>query len=278
MAITTTYDFVNVIPEFDVNTTITGNQTAASLALMQNGQIAYAYQDDEATAPNQNVLARFMTQSGGVGGAAEFFVQVSPGDIEIQPQILALANGNVVVVYQDSDANGSTGGTSIAYRMFNSAGASVNINGTMIPQLVENESDDQTAPAIAGLTGGGFVIALVDQTSGSNNNNAVTVQRFDNNGVQLGAQIVVSNATRGDPLREPVVTGLSTGGFVVVWAEDVAAGAGTLDYDIFAQKYTSAGVPDGGQISIAITGDNQRNPTVTANATGGFVVAWEDED
>lgn len=277
MAVVTTYAFENLVAEFDINTTIAGDQTNAALTRLTNGQVAYFFQDDEAVAPNQDVLARYMTTNG-ANGVSEFLVQIGAGDQEISPQAVALSTGNVVVVYQDSDAFGDAGGTSIAYRMFNSAGAAVSINGTTFPQLVEDESDNQTAPAIAALTGGGFVIVLIDQSVGSDNTNAVSAYRFGNDGVQIGGQIVVANATNGDPLRSPVVAGLFDGGFVVVWSEDVAAGTGTIDYDIFAQRYNANGTLNGARITISSETDNQRNPTVTADPDGGFVVAWEDEE
>ncbi len=272
--ITTSYAFSNLTPEFGVNTTTGGDQTAAALTQLQNGEIAYFYQDDEPVLPNQNVLGRFMTQAGGPGGAAQFTVQAGMGDEEVAPQTATLSNGNVVVAYQDSNAVGAAGGTTTVFRFYNPAGVEL---VPLVSNYMEDEFDNQTAPVIAALTGGGFVIAHIDQSVGADNNNTLNVQRFTNGGALVGTRIQVSQATNGDPLRQPAIAGLANGGFVVVWSEDIAAGVGTVNYDIFAQRYNSDGTLNGGRITIDNEADNQTRPTVAARPDGGFVVAWDDE-
>lgn len=268
MAVTTTYSFANVSAEFGVNSTTAGSQTATALTRNTNGDFVFAFQSDEAVPPNQNVLARIVT-SAGVPSGSDFPIQIGPGDLETAPQLATLSNGSVVAVYTDSSATGSTGGTSTVFRIYSGA-----TGGS--PFLVENESDDQTAPAIAAL-GSGFVITHLDQFSGSTTSNSLSVQRYNADGTANGSQINVGDSANGSPFRAPAIASLADGGFVVVWTADVTAGAGE-NYDVFAQRYTAAGATNGGQIVINNETDNQSKPTVVGLASGGFAVAWEDEE
>ncbi len=268
MAVTTTYSFVNVTGEFGVNGTTAGSQTASALARRLDGNLFIAFQTDEVAPPSQNVLARIASPTG-ILSAADFSVQSGLGDLETVPKLAVMNNSAVVAVYTDNFAAGSTGGTSTVFRIF---------NGTtgQAPIVFENESDDQTAPAIAPL-GGGFVIAHLDQFSGSAVFNSVSVQRYNADGTTDGGQINVADSANGSPFRTPTIAALADGGFVVVWTGDVTAGVGE-NYDVFAQRYTAAGLTNGALITINDEADNQSNPTVVALASGGFAVAWEDEE
>ncbi len=270
MAIVTTYGFANLAPEYQVNAAAAGSQTAASLAWLSNGNIAFAFQDPEVALPNQDVSGNIRSPAGSaVSGDVE--VQAGIGDLETAPRLAALSGGNVVVAYTDSSAAGSFGGTSTASRIFQPDGTAL----PGAPAIMENEIDDQTAPDIAAL-GSGFVVVHLDQSMGSATVNAITAQRYSSDGTANGGLISVANSANASPLGAPRVAALSDGGFVVVWAADVLAGAGE-NHDIFAQRYSSAGAANGALITINSEADNQTNPVVAALAGNGFAVAWEDE-
>jgi Ca2+-binding RTX toxin-like protein len=76
----------------------------------------------------------------------------------------------------------------------------------------------------------------------------------------------------------PVVTALSDGRFVVVWAEKLSAPTGEFhdtDGAIFARIYTSAGLPDSEAIQVnSWMPDRQFDPTVAALDNGGFSIVW----
>ena len=90
----------------------------------------------------------------------------------------------------------------------------------------------------------------------------------------LGEEIVVNDDTAGGRHFYPDVRRDSAGNFVVVWGDSRNG-----HYDIYAQRYTSAGVPLG--VNFKVNDDtgptNQRSPKVAMNRSGAFVVAWEDE-
>src|SRR2546423_1494815 len=64
----------------------------------------------------------------------------------------------------------------------------------------------------------------------------------------------------------------AAGDFVVVWQSSGQDGDG---YGIYAQRYSSAGVPQGGEFraNTSTTG-HQAGPAVAMDAAGDFVIAW----
>ncbi|WP_312026992.1 calcium-binding protein [Pseudomonas sp. J452] len=80
------------------------------------------------------------------------------------------------------------------------------------------------------------------------------------------------NTTTTGYQNEPSVTALKDGGYVVVWADQSSASA---DY-IFTQRYSASGVKIGSESRVnASTTGEQEDPTITALANGGYVVAWK---
>ena len=85
--------------------------------------------------------------------------------------------------------------------------------------------------------------------------------------------------------REPVVTTLSDGRFVVSWREefisedwDWDSGEPNLpEINIMGRIFQSNGTPIGSQFLInTLTENHQVNPSISALPDGGFVVAWTD--
>ena len=73
---------------------------------------------------------------------------------------------------------------------------------------------------------------------------------------------------------EPSLTALKDGGYIVAWSDQ---GTSTTDY-IFTQRYNASGVKVGGPALVnAVTNSAQEDPTITALANGGYVVAWQSD-
>ncbi|CAL7963845.1 hypothetical protein MIDIC_90004 [Alphaproteobacteria bacterium] len=141
--------------------------------------------------------------------------------------------------------------------------------------LVSNcTSWDQSAPKIAGLSGGGFVIAWENATSiyrGAGYN--VYGQRYGANGSPAGSQFQV-NICNSDGLEDrpaPAIAGLSNGGFVV------ACTVGTMtSYDVYAQRYNADATPLGSGFPVnTYNSSSQQGPSVAGLKSGGFVVVWK---
>ncbi|MNL50640.1 hypothetical protein D3C87_1736720 [compost metagenome] len=73
---------------------------------------------------------------------------------------------------------------------------------------------------------------------------------------------------------EPSLTALKDGGYIVAWSDQ---GTSTTDY-IYTQRYNASGVKVGGPALVnSVTNSAQEDPTITALANGGYVVAWQSD-
>jgi len=137
-------------------------------------------------------------------------------------------------------------------------------------QLIANTTLDDAAqaPAVAGLSDGGYVVVWQSFDGVSPE---IVAQRFDANGARVGGEIAVNTTTAG--LQEiPTVTALEDGGFVVAWASDGQDGS---SYGVYGQRFDAAGQPEGGEFRVNdTTSGYQGEPSLAAIEGGGFVATW----
>jgi DUF971 family protein len=97
----------------------------------------------------------------------------------------------------------------------------------------------------------------------------VYAQRYNHQGIPLGNEFRVNSTTTGGQTAHSVAMD-SDGDFVVTWQS-----AHTGDNDIYAQRYNSLGVPQGGEFRVnTFTTDSQSVPFVAIDASGNFTVIW----
>jgi len=77
-------------------------------------------------------------------------------------------------------------------------------------------NDYQRYPSIAGLSDGGFVVVWQSDIQDFNNTSGIYGQRYSSTGNPRGGEFQINTYTAGSQ-KSPVVTGLTNGGFVVVW-------------------------------------------------------------
>ncbi|HRL76514.1 MAG TPA: PKD domain-containing protein, partial [Candidatus Accumulibacter phosphatis] len=131
-------------------------------------------------------------------------------------------------------------------------------------------SNDQSAPAVAPLAGGGYVTTWVSQAQ-DGSGEGIFAQRMDANGVAVGPEFRV-NTTTGGTQADPRIAALSDGGFVVVWSDyDGTDGSG---YGIFAQRFNASGVAQGSQFLVNTTTSSTQYESSVAAYNGGFVITW----
>ncbi len=129
----------------------------------------------------------------------------------------------------------------------------------------------QTAPAVAALAGGGYVIAwLVEGSVNGVDFSGVRAQRFDAGGAKVGGELVLS---AGPAAGVPDLAALADGGFVATW-DARPDPAGPTNY--VARRFDGAGNPVGGefQANTASNADHAASAQATALAGGGYLVEW----
>src|SRR5262249_26903956 len=71
----------------------------------------------------------------------------------------------------------------------------------------------------------------------------------------------------------PAVAMDSAGDFVVTWQ---GAGEDAANYQIYAQRYSAAGVPQTAEFRVNTSMSSHRlTPTIAMDSTGAFVIAWQ---
>ncbi|MEO0032096.1 MAG: hypothetical protein RIS94_1854 [Pseudomonadota bacterium] len=127
---------------------------------------------------------------------------------------------------------------------------------------------DQTVPAVAQLTNGGFVVTWTDASV-----TGIKAQVYDATGAKVGAEFLVNTSSAGEQDR-PAVAGLADGGFIVTWHD-----FGVPNGDIKARTFAADGTAQGAEITVnagEASGTSQRWPAIAVLSNGNYVVAWED--
>jgi len=131
----------------------------------------------------------------------------------------------------------------------------------------------QGSPAVATLTGGGFVVVWTDDSTGS-----IKAQLLDTAGGKVGSEFQINNFTAGSQ-ASPDVVALTNGGFVVTWSDDSRTLGDSFTSGIHAQIYSATGLEVGSEFLANTRTDGwQSNPAVTALANGAFAISWFDEN
>jgi len=134
-------------------------------------------------------------------------------------------------------------------------------------------TNQQRNPSVASDSAGNFIVAwhsLEQDGSGA----GIFAQRYASTGAPLGNEFQVNSYTGVDQAF-PTVASSAAGSVVVAW--DSATQDGSLE-GVFAQRYSSTGVPLGGEFRVnTYTPGRQGYPAVASDALGNFVVAWSSD-
>jgi hypothetical protein len=182
-------------------------------------------------------------------------------DNQHHPAVARMTNGGFVAVWSSYGQDGS--GNGIYAQIYSGAGARI---GTEL-QVNTRKFSDQNIPAVAGLTGGGFVVTWHSPTTGNNKPN-IYGQRFSSTGQRQGVEFRI-NTTMADAQQNSSVAALANGGFIVVWSS-----FDFPDTNIVGQRYKATGIRDGSEFKIGTTTSGGDNPKVDGLSDSGFVVTW----
>lgn len=138
----------------------------------------------------------------------------------------------------------------------------------------------QAQPSVAQDSAGNFVVAWTSNTQGGGSYD-IHAQRYSSTGSPLGGEFQVNTSTTS--LQDlPAVASDSAGDFVVAWWSHVPGSGG---FDVLARRYTSMGVPIGGEFRVNtypiesfLVPFLQRGPTVASDSSGNFVVTWHSDN
>jgi Ca2+-binding RTX toxin-like protein len=159
------------------------------------------------------------------------------GGLQTVPQTIGLANGNILVVWEDT-TNGGSDLIDVMGRLLDPEGVPIGpafqVNRTIFVK-------DETGPKLVALPDGGFVMAY---GSYDNNGGFIAVERYDNNATL--PQSVASREIRHSTLTAWEITADTAGNYTVVYervASHTINGNPVQSIDTFSVTYNNTSDP-----------------------------------
>ncbi|MCT7662441.1 beta strand repeat-containing protein [Shinella kummerowiae] len=250
MTVTTTFNNTTTTFQFGVNTFTPGNQVLPDVLGLNNGGFVAAYN----TVSGNFILLNFYdADSNQVGG---FRIPYDDANTEPpgKPSLTKLANGNVLVVWDDNNP----AETAMLGRIFDQNGNAVSGELTLSGSSIAFED-----PVTSALTGGGFAISF---TFGGN----IFFGRYNAAGGQIGGFTQVNSVATAGTQNDASVVGLADGGFVVTYTDTNPA-----SQPLRAVIYNADGTVRTADFLIDSAGDNTQS-ALTALPNGNWAVVYTD--
>ena len=264
-------------PELLVNTATGSHQNDPAIAALGDGRFVVTWTDWSATGGDTSTAAirAQIFNADGDKLDEEFLVNTTTTQGQNMPAVTALADGRFLIAWADASRSGEDRERRGGSRADLHAGGVKNGAEFIIPA---SRYSDQLAPAVAGLPDGSFVAVWADRSgTGDASFGGIRGRVFKADG-EPGAEFQV-NATTAQQQFEPAITVLADGRFVVAWTDYSATGGDTSSAAIRARMFDSDGEALRDEVLVNTTTDGgQFAPTITALASGGFVVAWSSGD
>jgi len=254
--------------EFRVNTYTTGNQQSYGIRLVSAdaaGDFVVVWTSYRQDGHREGVFGQRYDSVGAPLGA-EFQVNSYTTERQASPSIAASADGSFVVVWDSRNQDGSNLGV-----------FGQRYDGNGVPRGSEFRvnsytTDLQYGPSVAQGSDGSFLVVWTSWQGPEATE--VQGQRYDSAGGALGAEFRVNSYTTG--FQElAAAASLGDGGFVVVWVGDSLG----VQHGIIGQRFDSQGIPLGTEFRVnSYTIQSQTFPSVASDASGNFVVVWQNGD
>jgi hypothetical protein len=267
--------------EFPIIGSLPGDQVYPDVALNKNG--GYIVWQDNITDPvGLGISARQLDDTlSGVG--ATFAVNATATNDQENARVTLLNNGGAAFVWQGGPAN-----LQHIYARFLSAGNQwLSTTNVRVSAFAGNS---QESPAIATLTNGNVIVVWdsFDQ-AGPSSFDDVYGQMFSAGGTPIGTNFLINIFTTYNQ-RNPAVSALNNGGFVVAWVSEQQRLIGatnadqlpvtqmaTPSVDIDERIYTNSGSitgPSTGEILVNEDNNPCARPAIATASDGSYMVTW----
>ncbi|MCA1971595.1 MAG: tandem-95 repeat protein [Caenispirillum sp.] len=230
--------------EFQVNTTVAGDQTEPAIAMDAAGNFVVVWQSQGQDGSGLGIYAQRYDTSGTAQGS-EFQVNVTTANDQQLASVAMDATG-FVVTWDSTLQDGS--GRGVYARRYGPTGAAL----TGEVQVATTTLDNQWTSSVAMTPGGGFIVSWTSDGQ-DGDQGGVYVRQFGPGGQALTGEVRVNTTTAGMQDNSSIAT-CPNGQAVVVWY-----GAGTGDADgVFLQRLRYPG------ITVAPLGHVTEGTTVNA--------------
>ncbi len=251
-------------PEFRVNNYTQSSQGSSSIAIDADGDFVVTWESYGQDGSGDGIYAQRYSAAG-VAQGGESLVNTTTTNNQRRPSIAMDADGDFIVTWESSGQDGSFYG--VYAQRYNAAGVAqggeFRVNTTI--------ANDQESPAIGMDADGDFVVTW-ESNGQDGSSDGVYAQRYNVAGVAQGVEFRVNTFTASDQ-SDPAISMDADGDFVVTWTS--LGQDGSFSNGAYAQRYSAAGVTQGGEFRVnTLTTNSQSEPSIAMDADGDFVVAW----
>ncbi|HEY2451099.1 MAG TPA: Ig-like domain-containing protein [Scandinavium sp.] len=228
-----------------------------------------------ATAPSSGYSVTVTSQDA-VGGydigasqAAGQLINTTVVGNQNNPQVTKLANGNLLVVWQQDVGTGYD----IVMQLMDSTGT----HKVGTEQFVNQRNlNNQDSPTVTALADGGFVIAWESyNTQPDNNGDGVMARRYDTNGAAQTDEFLVNQTTAGSQ-RMAAILGLPDGGYIISWYSVQSGGS------IVQRIYDANDNPQGNEFvvgpAVSVAGAPEMVLFEHGQYEGWYLTVWNGND
>lgn len=253
-------EFTPEAGEYSLSGALPGDQVTPHLAIGRRG--GYLVWEDNATDGDRAGISARRLLDNLSGWLAPFRVNQQGSGDQKNPQVALLADGGAVFVWQSAESDADF----VYVRFLREDGTfstgDIPVTHTTTGQLLN--------PAIAVLADGNLMVVWSDNGR-DGDLQGVFGQRLSPSGSKIGESFQINQFTSHNQ-RSPALASLAGGGFVVAWISELQTGWHSVD--VFARVYGADGQPAGDEFLVNTDTRICAQPTLSAGADGGFLVAW----
>jgi hypothetical protein len=247
--------------EYNIAAPIPGDQNHPDLALGPNGGYL-VWDDNVGDGDGLSVNLRRITPllSGELNVIPSLATKTA--NHQERPKVVLLAGGGAAFVWQ----SGPDSAQQVMTRTIDANGI---YSGDEVAVSVRNDLSQMT-PALAALPGGNYIVvwSSYDQDGSMQ---GVFGELFNATGQKLSGEFQINQFTDFNQ-RNPAVTALPGGGFVVTWISE--GNRGDSSADVYARMYGSNGTATGNEFRVNTSDRICSSPSIATTTTGNFVIAW----
>jgi len=248
--------------EFQVNTTITGNQTEPAVAMDAAAGFVVTWRGPGIMDPNrEDIFARWFDPNGSPAGD-ELQINSNTIDEQLCPCVATNQNGGCIIVWESADFP-EEGDRTICGQLYDGTGTKFEDEF-----IINEELSPCRYPDVAMDPNGNFaVVWMADKSS-----NSIMGRLYNADGSAKMESFEVSTIAFNS-VTQPAIAMDAAGCFTVTWDGD--PNLASLD-DIHARMFDPNGTALGEQFIVnTILEEAQQNPQVAMNSQGEFVIVWD---
>ncbi|WP_429213442.1 Ig-like domain-containing protein [Metapseudomonas resinovorans] len=177
------------------------------------------------------------------------------------PQVTKLANGNLVVVWQDGN-----GGYDVNLQLLDPTGTK---KIGLEQRVNQRHINNQDCPQVVPLADGGFLVVFESYGPADSNHDGVMARRYDANGSARTDEFLVNQTTAGNQ-RSAAALALPDGGYIVAWYSAQSGGS------VVQRTYDAQNQPVGNEVVVKAGGAafEQGGPEMVHLDNGWYLTIW----